>query len=90
MENPIFKYGVYKHSKTGNLYHMYDCQLDSERIDSVRVSYQGLYGDKIRFNRPAVMFDQTVIINDIEMKRFEYLKTWNEYLSEQPTPNEIG
>ncbi len=76
-----FKLGVYKHTKSGNYYHCYDTQLDSEDISVTRVSYQGLYGEGRKFSRPAEMFGQRIAWNEEEHLRFVYICTWEQWIT---------
>lgn len=81
-----FKFGVYRHTKSGNYYHCYDAQLDSENIKSLRISYLALYGEGLKFSRPAEMFEEIVVINGAEHQRFTYVCPWEEW-NPKPTDN---
>ena len=66
------KFGLYKHSKTGNYYYAYETLRNSENPDEVRVGYRALYGEYQRWDRPREMFSQPVVINGLTVNRFQY------------------
>jgi len=67
--------GIYKHSKTGNLYKVHFVAKHSESLDDF-VVYEALYNnDKSKFwVRPANMFTDDVIIDNKKVPRFQFIK----------------
>jgi hypothetical protein len=63
--------GIYKHYK-GNKYEVIDTVRHSE-TEELMVLYRALYGDEGLWVRPFHMFFETIIINDKEIPRFEYV-----------------
>lgn len=70
MEN--IKLGKYKHFK-GNLYEVVAIAKHSETLEDM-VVYKPLYGDGDWWVRPASMWNETVIRNGVEYKRFTYIE----------------
>lgn len=69
------KLGIYKHSKTGNLYCVIFFAKHSETLEDL-VVYEALYDNpegKI-WVRPLVMFSETVNINGEDLPRFQFIK----------------
>jgi hypothetical protein len=64
--------GIYRHFK-GNLYEVKDIALNSETLEEM-VVYKALYGDGKLWVRPAVMFEETVILDGKSVKRFSLEK----------------
>lgn len=63
--------GVYKHYK-GKLYEVIDTVRHSESLEPMTL-YRALYGDSGLWVRPAAMFNETVVIDGVEQKRFTAL-----------------
>jgi hypothetical protein len=61
--------GIYKHYK-GNLYRVLGSATHSETMETL-VVYEELKKGGL-WVRPAKMFDENVIIDGIEVKRFKY------------------
>lgn len=74
--DPEIKIGIYKHTKTGNKYHVVCLAKHSETLEDM-VVYEALYDNKESkfWVRPAAMFTETVTINGVETPRFIFLKT---------------
>ena len=70
------KPGIYKHSKTGNLYRVHFTAHNSENSDEVFVVYESLYENPVsKFRiRPAKMFEETVEIDGKKLPRFKFIK----------------
>jgi len=66
------KLGKYKHYK-GNEYQVLGVAKHSEDLEEF-VVYQALYGDKQIWIRPIEMFKGKVIVNGMEINRFEFLE----------------
>lgn len=64
--------GIYRHFK-GNSYEVKDIALNSETLEEM-VVYKALYGDGKLWVRPAVMFEETVILDGKSVKRFSLEK----------------
>lgn len=64
--------GIYRHFK-GNLYEVKDIALNSETLEEM-VVYKALYGDGKLWVRPAVMFEEAVILDGKSVKRFSLEK----------------
>lgn len=60
--------GLYRHFK-GGLYRVLFTAKDSETTEET-VVYQALYGNREIWVRPARMWDETVVRDGIEYKRF--------------------
>ena len=69
-ENQI-KPGKYRHYK-GNEYRVLDIALHSETLEEM-VVYRALYGEGKLWVRPASMWNETVVKDGVEYKRFEYI-----------------
>ncbi len=67
------KKGIYKHSKTGNLYKVHFVAKHSETLEDM-VVYECLYeNEKSKFwVRPVSMFLELVTINEVEVPRFQF------------------
>lgn len=67
--------GIYKHSKTGNLYKLHFIAKHSETLEKM-VVYEALYTNKesIMWIRPLSMWEEEVEINGIKKQRFEFLR----------------
>lgn len=68
----MIKLGKYKHYK-GNEYEVIGIAKHSETLEEM-VVYRALYGDGGIWVRPASMWNETVIKDGKEYKRFEYVK----------------
>ncbi len=64
------KIGKYRHFK-GNLYEVIAVAKNSETLEQM-VVYKALYGDGGIWVRPASMWNETVIKDGKEIKRFEF------------------
>ena len=67
----MVKKGFYRHFK-GNIYEVIDIARHSETLEDYIV-YRATYGDKGLWVRPAAMWDERVIRDGVEYKRFEYI-----------------
>ncbi len=67
----MIKKGIYRHFK-GNMYEVVAIAKHSETLDEM-VVYKALYGDGGYWVRPASMWDETVIRDEVEYKRFTYI-----------------
>ncbi len=69
------KTGIYKHSKTGNLYRVHFMAKHSETLEDL-VVYEALYkNNKAQYwVRPLAMFKEEVVINGKSVSRFEFIK----------------
>ncbi len=65
------KIGKYKHFK-GNMYEVVAIAKNSETLEPM-VIYRALYGDNELWVRPASMWNETVVRDGIEQKRFAYI-----------------
>ena len=70
----MVKKGIYKHSKTGNLYRVIGTALHSETLEEL-VVYECLYeNNKSKlWVRPAAMFEEIVAVNGEKLPRFVYV-----------------
>jgi hypothetical protein len=70
----MVKKGIYKHSKTGNLYRVIGTALHSETLEEL-VVYECLYENKKSklWVRPAAMFEEIVAVNGEKLPRFVYV-----------------
>ena len=68
------KTGIYKHSKTGNLYKVHFVAKHSETLEDL-VVYECLYkNDKSKYwVRPLSMFEEIVEINGQKAPRFQFV-----------------
>jgi len=60
--------GTYRHYK-GNLYEVVDVARHSETEEQL-VVYRALYGERGLWVRPLAMFEETVIVDGVEVPRF--------------------
>ena len=67
-DNGPIPLGVYRHYK-GNLYEVIGFAVHSETLEDM-VVYKALYGEKKTWVRPLVMWEQTVIFEGRQVKRF--------------------
>jgi hypothetical protein len=69
------KTGIYKHSKTGNLYKVHFIAKHSETLEDM-VIYETLYDNKMSkfWARPLSMFIGEIELDGKKVPRFEYLK----------------
>lgn len=65
------KKGRYRHFK-GNEYEVLYIAKNSETLEEM-VVYRALYGDCDVWVRPADMWDETVVRDGVEYKRFTYI-----------------
>lgn len=65
------KLGKYRHYK-GNEYEVIGIAKHSETLEPM-VVYKALYGKGQIWVRPAHMWNETVTVNGVEMKRFTYI-----------------
>ena len=71
----MLKIGIYKHSKTGNLYKVHFVAKHSETLEDL-VVYETLY-DNPRSKywvRPLSMFEELVMIDGRQVPRFQFIK----------------
>ncbi len=68
------KTGIYKHSKTGNLYKMHFIAKHSESLEDM-VVYEALYDNpKSKYwVRPITMFEEIVNIDNKQVPRFQFI-----------------
>jgi len=66
------KLGKYKHYK-GNIYEVIGIAKHSEDLEEM-VVYRALYGDNGLWVRPKKMFSENVVVDEVEVPRFKYLK----------------
>jgi hypothetical protein len=68
------KPGIYKHSKTGNLYRVHFVAKHSETLEDL-VVYEALYdNDKSKYwVRPITMFEGIVNVEGKQVPRFEFI-----------------
>ena len=67
----MVKKGFYRHFK-GNIYEVIGTAKHSETLDEY-VVYRATYDEGSLWVRPAFMWDETVIRDGVEYKRFTYL-----------------
>jgi len=65
------KPGVYRHYKH-KLYQVIDIARHSE-TEEEHVVYRTLYGDRSLWIRPLAMFDENVVVDGEEVKRFTWI-----------------
>lgn len=63
--------GRYRHYKGGE-YQVIDTAIHSE-TEELLVVYKPLYGEQKMWVRPLEMFNETVVINSMEVKRFKFV-----------------
>lgn len=68
----MIKPGKYRHFK-GNDYQVIIVAKSSETLEEF-VVYQALYGERGMWVRPLVMFEETVEVAGLPVKRFEYIE----------------
>ncbi|MEK7120505.1 MAG: DUF1653 domain-containing protein [Patescibacteria group bacterium] len=68
------KPGIYKHSKTGNMYRLHFVAKNSENLEDF-VIYEALYdNEKSKFwARPVSMWSEEVEVDGIKKPRFVYV-----------------
>ena len=66
------KLGKYRHFK-GNMYEVIGIAKNSETLEEM-VVYRALYGDGGLWVRPASMWNETVVRDGKEFKRFEFVE----------------
>lgn len=64
--------GIYKHFK-GNLYEVIGTATHSETQEQ-QVVYRQLYGERNLWVRPLSMFDSTVVHENVQLKRFQFIE----------------
>jgi hypothetical protein len=69
------KSGIYKHSKTGNLYKVHFVAKHSETLEDF-VVYECLHeNDKSKYwIRPKEMFEEIITINEEKVPRFKFIR----------------
>ena len=67
----MVKLGKYRHFK-GNEYEVLGIAKNSETLEEM-VIYKALYGDNEIWVRPQSMWEETVLRDGKEYKRFEYM-----------------
>lgn len=67
----MIKLGKYRHFK-GNEYEVIGIAKHSETLEDF-VVYKALYGEHGLWVRPLKMFEETIIRDGKEIKRFEYI-----------------
>lgn len=72
MHQPTLTRGIYRHYK-GNHYQVLDLVRHSETEEWL-VLYKALYNDFSLWVRPFDMFTETVLLNGIELPRFELVQ----------------
>jgi hypothetical protein len=60
--------GLYRHYK-GNLYEVLDTVRHSETLEPMTL-YRALYGDRGLWVRPAAMFAEDVVVDEVRQARF--------------------
>ena len=73
----MYKPGIYEHYK-GNRYELIGIANHSETLEKM-VVYRALYGEGELWVRPASMWDETVISDGREVRRFRYICPAAEY-----------
>lgn len=72
-----FTPGVYRHFK-GNLYAAALTAKNSENPEELFVVYRALYGKGEIWIRPLSMWQETVFVNQTEVKRFTFVRPFKE------------
>ena len=69
------KPGIYKHSKTGNLYRLHFVVKHSETLEDLIV-YEALYENEVSkfWARPVSMWDEEVEVNGVKQPRFVFVR----------------
>ena len=65
----IIENGKYRHYK-GNNYEVIGMAKHSETLEDM-VVYRALYGDGLTWVRPAGMWNEVVVVDGVEMRRFQ-------------------
>ncbi len=68
----MFQKGIYRHYK-GNYYELIDIVNHSETLEKMAL-YRALYGEKELWVRPYSMWDEKIIVDSKEVKRFELVE----------------
>lgn len=68
----MLKQGIYLHYK-GNEYEVIDIVKHSETLEEL-VLYKALYGERKLWVRPLKMFTENVVVNNIELPRFKWVR----------------
>ena len=76
----MIKPGRYRHFK-GNEYEVIGTAKHSETLEEM-VVYRALYGEGGLWVRPASMWEETVVRDGVEYKRFEYIGSMTEKLND--------
>ena len=61
----------YRHFK-GNIYRVLYIAKHSETLEE-QVVYQAMYGNRDIWVRPKIMFEETILRDGVEMKRFTWI-----------------
>ena len=69
------KPGIYKHSKTGNLYRLHFVVKHSETLEDLIV-YEALYENEVSkfWARPVSMWNEEVEVNGVKQPRFVFVR----------------
>jgi len=69
------KPGIYRHSKTGNLYRLHFVVKHSETLEDL-VVYEALYENEVSkfWARPVSMWDEEVEVNGVKQPRFVFVR----------------
>lgn len=70
----MMKIGIYKHSKSGNLYKVHFIAKHSETLEDV-VCYEALYENEMSkfWARPVSIFEEIVEVNGQKVPRFQFI-----------------
>lgn len=77
------KIGLYKHYKGNYYWVMYNAK-HSETLEDL-VVYQARYGEQGLWVRPAIMFNEMVMVDGKEVLRFEYVQDHLDYFDDPNT-----
>ncbi len=66
------KLGKYRHFRSGKEYEVIGVAKHSETLEEL-VVYKALYGEEQLWVRPLKMFKETVIVDNIQKQRFEFI-----------------